>query len=236
MQSFDVFKVGDEVYVYRVEHERVPVPCPDCSDTRKWKVTTPAGDSWEITCPRCNGAKYDFQQPHCIEAKLKVEAVTISEISIRQRKRYQGEEIDTWVEYTFKGGTYRKADRVFATHEEADAAGQVEMAKDLTADEKRWKEERERVAKYAGETLLDVVRAQARQEKKGLEDKLDALKEGFLEAIRNPDFDGPELRKGVFGSSEITSAAMAEWLNGIFSEAELDGWTKEEIHEATCHC
>ena len=58
----------------------------------------------------------------------------------------------------------------------------------------------------------------------------------IAKAIRNPDFDGPKLRKGVFGNSEVTSEAMATWLNGIFSEADLDGWSEEEIHEATCHC
>lgn len=235
MQSFDVFKVGDTVYVFRVEDKRVPVVCPDCQDTRKWTVRTPAGDTWDVTCPRCNGAKYEFQQPHRLSTQLTVETATINEISIRQRKRHKGEEVDTWVEYNFTGGTYRKAERVFATAVEAEAAGQDEMAKELTKDEERWKAERERVAKYAGETLLDVVRAQAQQEKKDIEGKLDDLKERFLEAIKDPDYHGPKIKKGTY-SAEITSEAMASWLNGIFDEAGLQGWSEEEIHEATCHC
>lgn len=239
MQSFDAFKVGDTVYVYKIEHVRVPVPCPDCKDTRTWTVTTKAGDTWDVTCPRCNGAKYDFQQPHRLATKLEVLPAVVSEVTIRQRKHYNADEIGTWIDYNLKQdktSIHRRNDGVFATEEDARAAGEAEMVRDLTKDKQRWQEKRERVAKYASATVLDAVMGKGFQAKRDIEDKLEKLKEGFLEAIKSPDFDGPKLRKGVFGNPEITSEAMAEWLNGIFSEAELDGWSEEEIHEATCHC
>ena len=236
MQSFDAFKVGDTVYKPRVHHKRVPVTCPDCNDQRTWRVMS-ATDEFTITCPRCEGGKYDFQQPHRTELTLDIEETQVIEVTIRQRENYKAPGVGTWIDYTLKGHGSGSQDSVFATRDLAQARGEEMLAKHAAEEDQRWAKERERIVKYAGETLMRVLIEKANVSKNELETKLDDLKERFLEAIRDPGWSGPKIKRAYSGAlGEITSEAMAEWLNGIFSEANLDGWSEEEIHEATCHC
>ena len=242
MQSFDIFKVGDTVYAPSVDHKRVPVTCPDCNDKRTWRVIT-AANRFTITCPRCNGAQYDWQQPHRTELTLEIREYVVHGVSIDwERHRDVGEGLVTRVRYSlYNGEKYAGngfgASSVFPSREAAEAAGSEMLAKHAAEEDKRWAEQRERVAKSAGETVVQVISEKANASKKEIERKLDDLKERLTSAIRHPSLYGPKLRKeGAFGSYEITSETMAEWLNELFSEAGLDGWSEEEIHEATCHC
>lgn len=47
------FRIGDTVWIARTSSQSTMLPCPDCKNTRKWLVTTPAGAQFECACQRC---------------------------------------------------------------------------------------------------------------------------------------------------------------------------------------
>jgi hypothetical protein len=47
------FSVGDEVFVATVTTTEKHVECPDCLGSRKWTVSTPAGETFEVDCQTC---------------------------------------------------------------------------------------------------------------------------------------------------------------------------------------
>lgn len=47
------YRVGDVVWVARVEVTTTPVTCPTCLGAKEWTVTAPNGDSWPIQCGAC---------------------------------------------------------------------------------------------------------------------------------------------------------------------------------------
>lgn len=48
------YKKGDRVWHIQSDTTTKMLPCPDCLDTRKWHVTTPAGTEMTMACQRCN--------------------------------------------------------------------------------------------------------------------------------------------------------------------------------------
>lgn len=49
------YKKGDVVYyIEKTTIEHRP-PCPDCQGTKLWAVKTPAGEEFNVSCPRCGG-------------------------------------------------------------------------------------------------------------------------------------------------------------------------------------
>jgi len=49
------YNIGDVVYYASTTSIRKQHNCPDCLGGRKWEATSPAGDKFEFTCPRCTG-------------------------------------------------------------------------------------------------------------------------------------------------------------------------------------
>lgn len=53
------YDIGDTVYCASTRNAQHTLPCPDCLDTKKWKVITPGGDTLEADCARCIG-RYSY--------------------------------------------------------------------------------------------------------------------------------------------------------------------------------
>ena len=47
------FAIGQKLWIAHTHTRQVQLPCPDCHDSKKWPITSPAGDAFEIACPRC---------------------------------------------------------------------------------------------------------------------------------------------------------------------------------------
>lgn len=52
------FRKGQTVWYPYLTQTAKRFPCPDCNDTKVWKITTPAGDTLEAACGRCGGGSY----------------------------------------------------------------------------------------------------------------------------------------------------------------------------------
>jgi hypothetical protein len=48
------YHIGETVWSWYTKQERKRLPCPDCLDTKKWTVKTPAGEAFEVPCQRCS--------------------------------------------------------------------------------------------------------------------------------------------------------------------------------------
>lgn len=48
------YGIGSTFWRARVDSRTEQLPCPDCLDTRVWKVTSPVGTEHEVVCPRCS--------------------------------------------------------------------------------------------------------------------------------------------------------------------------------------
>lgn len=239
MQTFDAFAVGDKIFVPSVRQKDVATTCPDCLGEKLWTITMPSGVSKTIDCPRCDGGNKDWLRPRRYERTLEISEAEVSEVSIRTSKAYKSEEIRTRIDYNTvspyignigHGNAYRSI-------QEAEEAGKVLLAQEGVLDEARFREERERTEKRAGQDILTALQAKANEQFRDLDFKIDQLKEKMLEAIQHPTLYGPKMiRAYTGGPQEITSQAMADWLSGLFSEADLEGWSEQELQEALCHC
>lgn len=76
------YKIGDSVFFRSMEMRKEKQPCPDCLETRKWKVSTPAGDEFEIQCARCASGYFDAPGIHVSSWHPVVRPLTIGSIRI----------------------------------------------------------------------------------------------------------------------------------------------------------
>lgn len=51
------YSIGDIVFFASTTVVQKQHPCPDCLGSRHWKATSPAGQDYDIACPRCS-ARY----------------------------------------------------------------------------------------------------------------------------------------------------------------------------------
>lgn len=47
------YSIGDRVFYGTTIITSKQHPCPDCNGTQKWKTTSPAGEEYSFSCPRC---------------------------------------------------------------------------------------------------------------------------------------------------------------------------------------
>lgn len=236
-QTFNAFAVGDTIFVPSVQQKEIEVQCPDCLGSKTWSISTPAGMSKEIPCPRCEGGARNWFFPKRYERSLEIQEVTVSEVSIRCRKHHKEDGVYTYVEYsTSPYAGHIGTSRVFATHAEAAAAGELMMAEAADREHAEWKKEREREEARAGKDIIAVLQAKANDGRAALEANVAALREKLFDAIRYPSLYGPKLTHRSYGSTEITSQAMADWLQQLLGDAGLETWSETELHEAMCHC
>lgn len=74
------YKIGDTVYFRSIEQKRVRQPCPDCLDTRQWKVTTPAGEEFQVDCARCASSYWNGSGIHITSWHPTVRRLTIGSV------------------------------------------------------------------------------------------------------------------------------------------------------------
>jgi hypothetical protein len=238
-QTFDAFAVGDTVYIPKVKAEEIEVPCPDCGDGGTWTITTASGMSRTIPCPRCAaGSGYAWMKPKRYDRKLVIDEITIRKVKITTGYPHKSEEIETSISYsaTAHGHGYR-ADEVYRTREEAEAAGAVLLAEDAKRCDERWLAELTKHEERSGQDIVRVLQAHARERAEALESKIEKLKEKMLDAVKYPSLYGPKLTRPWSGAAEeLTATSLAAWLNNLLEAAEIGCWSEEELHEATCHC
>lgn len=238
LQTFDAFAVGDTIFVPAVTQKEIPTQCPDCLGEKLWTITMPSGVSRTIDCPRCNGGKRSWLFPMRHERALQIREAKVSEVSIRCRKAYKSEEVDVDIDYNtapYIGHVSHKS--VHASREAALAAGDVMLAADATKDQTRWQEELDKVAKRSSQDIVTALQTAANESHRKLEAKIEKLKAEMMEAIQWPTLNGPQLKRAYTGGpEEITSQAMADWCSKLLSEADIDGWSEQELHEAMCSC
>jgi len=120
------FKIGDKVFYPQATRKEEAAGCPDCLDSRKWKVTLPSGVEFEVKCSRCQ--TYDQNVPAykriSFGPEVKAFVVTADNVCTRSdRPKQPGGK----VEYAEGGGGWWSEDRFF-TDEAACAAKAREMA------------------------------------------------------------------------------------------------------------
>lgn len=206
---------------------------------KKWTVTTPSGVCREITCPRCGGDERSWLKPNRREYTLGIIEAEIKSINIECHTRGGGGP-RTLIRYEttpFFGTLYHDGRQmVHLTREAAEAAGAIALKESKEREPSEWEQENERRASYAGQNILDALKAEADHKFKELDEKVDSLRQKMLDTIRCPSIDGPQLSKPSYGSPELTTQSLGEWLNGLLCEADLEGFSEEELHEAGYHC
>lgn len=52
------YSIGNIVYIADVRSTIHQHPCPDCLGATEWKITSPAGGEFTVSCPRCASSSY----------------------------------------------------------------------------------------------------------------------------------------------------------------------------------
>ena len=127
------FAIGQVVYWAASERVEEAAGCPDCLDTRKWKVTLPSGLEFDVECDRCQ-----VYSPHIPAYKTTryvavVNPLVIADITVATHARYtsaDGPEIS----YSHRGasGSWIDEKRLFADESECLAKAE-EMAAEAGA-------------------------------------------------------------------------------------------------------
>jgi len=131
------FKIGDTVYYASLHMETRQLPCPDCLGTQKWTATSPAGDTFDVDCPRCSSMVW---RTHQSSLKYAVWAPTVQPVTIgfirASSALVDRPGVVEYMESTTGSGSVYSEDRLFKTTEEAVAAATI------TADERNLGEDR----------------------------------------------------------------------------------------------
>jgi hypothetical protein len=122
------YKHGDIVWTYHINSTKALHECPDCLGTKKWEATSPAGEKHTVSCPRCESMSYlDRSIPPLTYTKSVVEVrrLTVGSIQVDTKERNGGPQISYMAHETGIGsGSIWAEDRLFATAEAAEVAGQ----------------------------------------------------------------------------------------------------------------
>ena len=90
------FNIGQVVYTAYPELKKVFVDCPDCQGTKKWKISTPAGEEFEVNCQRCSGGYLRVAVHSYLEPSAYVVECTIGSM-----------ELNTWAGSCSQDGHYK---------------------------------------------------------------------------------------------------------------------------------
>lgn len=52
------YQIGQTIYASHTESEQRLHDCPDCLGAKVWQITSPAGETHTVKCPRCGGGFY----------------------------------------------------------------------------------------------------------------------------------------------------------------------------------
>lgn len=236
-QTFSAFAIGDTIFVPHVGQKEIEVQCPDCLGSKTWRISTPAGTSKEIACPRCGGGERSWLLPKRYERSLEIKETTVSEVNIRHGRHTR--DSATFLSISYSTAPYiGHVDhaKAFGAREEAAAAGDVMMAKAAEREHEEWRKQREREEARAGHDIIQALNEEANRKLEFHKSNVEALREKLFDAIRYPTLYGPKINSRSYGGAEISSEAMAEWLQKLLGDAGLETWSESELHEAMCHC
>ena len=113
------FGIGDTVYFASTEARRKQHPCPDCLGAKKWGVKSPAGRSYEVSCPRCSD---NFQSERRLSLSYNQFEPLVAKMHIGQVRACVGGDGKTQymcVETGIGSGSIYDEHRLFATEAEA---------------------------------------------------------------------------------------------------------------------
>jgi hypothetical protein len=124
------YKIGDVVWRGRVFQKEMQLPCPDCLNTRKWKITTPGGSELEADCARCTGSWQLRGVPSLKDYTFEalVERLTIGSIRIDTASRDYHPVSYMCHETGIGAGGIHYEDKLHPTEEAARADAQAEVA------------------------------------------------------------------------------------------------------------
>jgi len=150
------FGIGDRVWVAGRTTEKRQHPCPDCLGSRKWEARSPAGDVFEVACPRCGGG---YQSNRSLSLDYSVYVPTARQMTIGQVRGFAGTADETEYmchETGIGSGNIWRESVMFASKDEATAAAQAECDQ-LNADADHWVAQRyNETAKFADYQLKDA--------------------------------------------------------------------------------
>ncbi len=144
------FAVGAEIFLPRIERTVDNLPCPDCFDTGEWAVTSPAGGTYTIGCPRCRGTVVMADLPPLVVERWvpDVTRYIITGIAVRTNPT----DWQPSVEYSCAGNQSIAEDKAFATRDEAMAEAERMAAARFVAVEASPKQSS---ARHLGNMTLD---------------------------------------------------------------------------------
>lgn len=128
------FSIGDVVYIVFNKSIEAQYSCPDCLDTKQWKVITPAGTELTASCQRCN-CSYSSLTQKLPSLKYQKKMADIKKLTIGMVKIQWPVMNDGWqdesvnymcLETGIGGGNVYKESVMFSSKEEAEAEAQEE--------------------------------------------------------------------------------------------------------------
>jgi len=125
------FAIGDTIWTPGIEGETRQFDCPDCLNTRKWTITTPAGSVITTGCKRCTpgyvsshdlpSLKYQAYKGVAYARKITGLEINLPEFAWDASVQYKC--------YTSKGGGHMVSEpNAYATKEEALAVAEADVA------------------------------------------------------------------------------------------------------------
>jgi len=120
-----LWRIGDTVFGIGTRDGEETVPCPDCRESRIWKVIAPSGFETTVECPRCNG-----KGRLGIRSRVPyVQQLTVGSIRTTTTPSDYDEAVVYMAEETGIGsGTLWAESRLRATKEEAEEASELQAA------------------------------------------------------------------------------------------------------------
>lgn len=124
------FSIGDVVWVASTTMEAKQMPCPDCLGTRKWIATSPAGEQYTFSCPRCTA---NYRSDHRMSLQYTVIVPVAHPYHVRGVRPAPVREdgIKEWDHENYysedpsASGNMTPESRLFATQKEAMAKAQM---------------------------------------------------------------------------------------------------------------
>lgn len=216
------FRMGEKVWCCWPSRRQVKVDCPDCLGKKRWKAITPAGEEFEVSCPRCSGGYSTVTRLGYDEPEMCVRELHIGSIEFRSTNELGQQYAYMCRETGIGSGSVYYEDALYHTREEALIAGDAKLVKLKAEDAVRYPENafRKEVSFYRFETvLLREKEEENREQRYKIEHLLDELNNLRYETLK-PTYEWQR---------EISEQQIVEFLNTALEKA---GFEKLEV----CKC
>lgn len=120
------YAIGDKVFFAGTAHVEKKHPCPDCFDTHRWTATSPAGEEYGMSCPRCCSRSFGDDK---LSLKYWEYVPSIRELTIGSIRLDTSDKSPVGymcVETGVGSGSVYRQDQLLQTHEEARVVAQLE--------------------------------------------------------------------------------------------------------------